>query len=194
MPQLRIKWHAPQACSAWCSMRTGQGKRPWYAGAPTYIYSRYAPIYSASIGTSQYVRHKYVLFTRHVSGFVRKYHGMYLLTCLLAYLLTFSMEQSTSWEANRFSASQEIPRILWNPRVHYRIHKCPPPVPMLSQLDPVHTTTSHFLKIHLNIILPSTPVSPTWSLSLRFPHQNPVHTSPLPHTCHMPCPSHSSQF
>jgi len=25
------------------------------------------------------------------------------------------MEQSPSWEANRFSASQEIPRILWKP-------------------------------------------------------------------------------
>ena len=113
---------------------------------------------------------------------------------ILTYLLTHSMEQSPSWKANRFSASQEIPRTLWNPKVHYRIHKCPPPVPILCQLDPVHTPTSHFLKIHLNIILPSIPGSPQWSLSFRFPHQNSVYASPLSHTCHMPRPSHSSRF
>ena len=96
------------------------------------------------------------------------------------YLLTYSIEQNP-WETNRFPACQEIPRILWNPKVHYRIHKCPLPVPILSQLDPVHTPTSHFLKIHLNIILPSRSGSPKWSLSLRFLHQNPLYASPLPH-------------
>jgi len=114
----------------------------------------------------------------------------YLFTYILTYLLTHSMEQSPCWEANWFSASQEIPLIVWNLKVRYHIHMCPWPVPFLSQLDPVHALTSRFLKIHLNIILPSMPGSSKWSLSLRFPHQNPEYASPFPHTCYMPCPSY----
>ena len=67
------------------------------------------------------------------------------------------------------ATSQEIPRTLWNLKFHHLIHKCPPPVPILSQLHPV-STPSPLPKIHLNIILQSMSRSPQWPLSLRFPH------------------------
>jgi hypothetical protein len=80
------------------------------------------------------------------------------------------------------------------PEVSLPYSQCSPPVPILSQLHPVPTTPSNFLKTHLNIILPSTSGFPQWPLSLRFPHQHPVHSSLLRHTRHMPRPSHSSRF
>ena len=100
-------------------------------------------------------------------------------------LLTYSMVQSPSWEANWFAASQEIPRISQNPKVHYRTHKRTPTVSILDQPYPVHIPTSHFLEIHPNIIHPSTPRSPQWSPSLRFPHPDPIHPlfSPICATC-----------
>ena len=110
------------------------------------------------------------------------------------YLLTYSMVQSPSWVANWFAASQEILRISWNPKVHYRTYKCPPPVPILGQHNPVHIPTFHLLEILPNIIHPSMLRSPQWSLSLRFPHQDPIRPPLLPHTRHMPCPSHISRF
>ena len=70
------------------------------------------------------------------------------------------MVQSPSWEANWFAASQEIPHISRNPKVHYRIHMHPPPVSILGQPNPVHIPTSHLLEIRPNIIHPFTPRSP----------------------------------
>ena len=104
------------------------------------------------------------------------------------------MVQSPSWEANWFAASQEIPRILWDPKVHYRTHKRLPPVPILCQSHPVHIPISHLLEINPNIIHPSMPRSPQWSLTLRFPHQDPIRPPLLTHTHHIPSPSHSSRF
>ena len=83
------------------------------------------------------------------------------------------MEQSPSWEANWFCSQSRNSPHFRNPKVPHRTHKRPPPVPILSQLHPVPTTPSHFMKIHLNI-LPSMSGSPQWSLSLRFPLCTPL--------------------
>jgi len=99
------------------------------------------------------------------------------------------MVQIPSWKANWSAASQKIPRISRNPKVHYHTHKRPPPVSILGQPNPVHIPTSHLLKIHPNIIHTYKPTSTQWSLSLRFPQQDHIHPPFLTHTRHMSSPS-----
>ena len=105
-----------------------------------------------------------------------------------AYLLTYLL---TPWsrvlleKLTGSAASQEIPHILWNREVHYRTHKCPPPLPILNQLHPVPATPSYF--IHINIIIPSTSWSPQWSLSPQVsPPESCAHLSPPPYVPHAP--------
>jgi hypothetical protein len=146
---------------------------------PEYLQPRMGPCVS---GINQF----WVPQSRGLSSTARRFldsqEGLLILN-LIHYFLTYSMEQSPSWEANRFLPSQEIPRILWNPKVHYRIHMCPPPVPILSQFEPFHTPTSFFLKIH--------PPVYAWVFPVVFlPQVSP----PNPSIWLSPRPSHSSPF
>ncbi|PNF38411.1 hypothetical protein B7P43_G07252 [Cryptotermes secundus] len=82
------------------------------------------------------------------------------------------MELSPSGGAANSAAAKEFLSILWNPKVHYRVHKSPPLVPILSQTNLIHTIPSYLSKIHFNMAHPPTP----WSSQ--------------PHSCYMPCPPH----
>jgi hypothetical protein len=105
---------------------------------------------------------------------------IYTSLSFIYFLLTYCKVQSPSWEANWFAASQEIPHISRNPKVHYSTHKRPPTFPILCQPNPVLILTSHLLEICPNIIHPSTPRSPQWVSFL--PVSPPRHyTPPSPH-------------
>jgi len=88
--------------------------------------------------------------------------------------LTYLLHGAESFLRSSFAASQEIRRILWNPKIHYRTHKRPPTLPILGEPNPVHIPSFQLLEIHHNIIHSSTPRSPQQSLCLRFPHQDPI--------------------
>ena len=63
------------------------------------------------------------------------------------------MEQNLSLKSNSPSSSKEIPRILWSPKDHYHIHTRPPPVPIVSQTNPVYASPPQLMNIHFNIII-----------------------------------------
>jgi hypothetical protein len=99
------------------------------------------------------------------------------------------MELSPSWETANYAPTQELPSVLWNPKVHCRVHKSPPMVPILSQIDPIHTIPPYLSKIHFNIVHPPMSWSSQWSLSFWISLQYPICIPLLPHSCYMACPS-----
>ena len=103
-----------------------------------------------------------IFFCRHThrsigSPSVRLWRNQFLQrqeqpTHLLTYLLT-PWSRVLFEKLPGFAANQEIPRNLWNPKVHYRTHKRSSPVPILSQLHPVPTTPSHIQKFKRSILI-----------------------------------------
>jgi hypothetical protein len=86
------------------------------------------------------------------------------------------MELSPTREAANCAATQELLSILWNPRVRYRVHKSPPLIPVLSQINPIHTIPSYLsnCKLYFNIVHPPKSRSSQWSLSFWLSHQYPI--------------------
>ena len=100
--------------------------------------------------------------------------------------LTNCMQHSPSLAVDRPSRNEEIPRDLWNPLVHYRIHKRSPLVPILRPIIPVQGSSSHSLQVHFNIII--TLQCLLCLLSLRSPHQSQY--KPLLSPISAKCPAH----
>jgi hypothetical protein len=84
------------------------------------------------------------------------------------------------------SASQEITRFLWNPKFHYRAHKSPPPVPILSQMNPAQNLSPYFPTIIIIVIFPFRPRSSGYFLNCRLSNQNFMCTSHFPLALYVP--------
>jgi len=102
---------------------------------------------------------------------------------------TNSKEQCPCYKTNSHSDGQEILHLLWI-LIGNCVQNSPPPLSILSQINPVHTFPPYFIKTNSNLIFLYMSRSSKWSLSFRFSDQNFVHTSHLSHSCYTPCPSH----
>jgi hypothetical protein len=55
------------------------------------------------------------------------------------------MQRSPYWEASSCLGSQDITIILYNPKVHYRVHYNPQPEHILSRFNPIYNLSTQFL-------------------------------------------------
>jgi hypothetical protein len=102
---------------------------------------------------------------------------------------TIPTGHSPSWEADSHWASQEIPWLLWNPKVHYREHKGPPLV--LTWARWIQSTPPHPIFLISILLLMS---RLRLHLPVRFSDQNSVYISHLSHAYYMSLPSRPPWF
>ena len=103
----------------------------------------------------------------------------YLLTYLLTPWCTILLEKQTGLQlVKKFSAFHGTRRFITAITSVRHLS--------LSWASPIQSIipTYHLLEIHPNIFHPSTPMSPQWSPSFQFPHQDPIHSPLLTHKCH----------
>jgi hypothetical protein len=95
-------------------------------------------------------RHWALFWARHIV-----FHLRSILMVSFHLLVGLPSDICPSWGSSSCSATLDMSTISYNSEVHCRAHKSPPPVPILSHLNPVHTLTSNLCEIHFNIIFPS---------------------------------------
>jgi len=99
------------------------------------------------------------------------------------------MQHNPSWEADSSPASQKNNRILWKPKVHYRVLQIPPLVPHLSQIsprsNPICLRTTLILSSHLRIGIQSGLFPPVF-------HNKTLYA--CLHSCSPPCLSQNRPF
>jgi hypothetical protein len=105
--------------------------------------------------------------------------GMFLFTTKFRPTLE-PTQPERSWQSLRW---REMPRFLWNPKVHYRVHKSPQLVPVLNQ-----TQSTPCFQIRFNIIFSFTPRSPKCGMHFKLSNSNFLCISHLSHACYIPRP------
>jgi hypothetical protein len=110
------------------------------------------------------------------------------LQLLRVWILRTNYLNLSPWERKGISVCQEIPRPLWNSKLHYHVHKGPPLIPFQKQVNPVHNSTSYFIKIRFKLF--SRLLIGNTKIVFRISVKNLEWMFPVSRACYVPYPSH----